>query len=95
MDKLSDIIIRKLEAGGSLDQLPALAERLRQEAGRRLVVSRVISAVELGEDQKQKLRDSLDTTEIEFVLDPSILGGLIIEHEGKRTDLSWVKRING
>ena len=56
--------------------------------------TQVTSAVELTNDQKDKIRYKLEALQIEFTVDSNILGGLIIEHDGKRQDLSLRKRLN-
>lgn len=56
--------------------------------------TRVISAFELIADQKQKLSAKLKTEEILYLVDPSIIGGLIVEQDGKRQDLSLRRKVN-
>lgn len=93
LTSIADLIIQRLEAADELDQLGALADRLKTEADRRSQPTRVISAVDLTEEQRQTIKDSLELSEVDFIVDKSILGGLILEHEGRRTDLSWRKRL--
>lgn len=70
----------------------------------KLSVARVTSAVELTEDEKTKLKSKLETLSkrtviLECVCDKSIIGGLIIEIDGKIMDgsvrhkLSEVKEV--
>lgn len=65
---------------------------------------KVTSAVPLSEAEKQKLTDKLETTysckvAADFVVDPSIIGGLIVEIGGKvidgslRRDLAKIKEV--
>lgn len=91
--ELTNLIVSRLEAAQALDQLGALAGRLQQEAERRSRPTRVVSAASLSIEQQATIRESLELGEVEFVVDPQILGGLILEHEGRRTDLSWRKRL--
>lgn len=93
LTELTNLIVRRLEEAQALDQLGALAGRLRQEAERRARPTRVVSAASLSAEQQATIRESLELGEVEFVVDPQILGGLILEHEGRRTDLSWRKRL--
>lgn len=62
--------------------------------------ARVISAVELSEKEKNALKDKLEslsgnTVVIEYTVDPSILGGLIVEMDGKVMDSSLQKHLKG
>jgi F0F1-type ATP synthase delta subunit len=93
LTSIAELIIERLAAADELDQLGALASRLQAEADRRSQPTRVISATELSDDQRRTIQEGLELDEIEFVIDESILGGLILEHEGRRTDLSWRKRL--
>lgn len=93
LTSIAELIIERLAAADELDQLGALAARLQAEADRRSQPTRVISATELSDDQRRTIQEGLELDEIEFVIDESILGGLILEHEGRRTDLSWRKRL--
>lgn len=59
----------------------------------------VTSAVELDDDEKQKLIKKLEkmcghTVELDLVVDKSILGGMIIEMDGKIIDASMRRHIN-
>lgn len=93
IDKLTKLILKHLEAADALELLPDLANRLKLEAAQRLLKTRVISAVELTGSQKTELLKGLSIDEADWVIDADILGGLIVEHEGKRTDLSWRQRL--
>lgn len=60
--------------------------------------ARVISAVELSENEKDALKEKLEslsghTVLIEYTVDPSILGGLIVEMDDKVMDSSLQKHL--
>jgi len=60
--------------------------------------AKVISAVELSEKEKTALKEKLEKTSgcamiIEYTVDPSILGGLIVEADGKIMDSSLKKQL--
>ncbi len=60
--------------------------------------ARVISAVELSENEKDALKEKLErlsghTVMIEYTVDPSILGGLIVEMDDKVMDSSLQKHL--
>jgi F0F1-type ATP synthase delta subunit len=93
-DLLADVIMSRLSEADSLEELPPLIAKLQAAADRHALHTRVISAVELSEQQRSELHEGLSVDEIDFVVDPAILGGLILEHEGRRTDLSWRRRVS-
>ena len=60
--------------------------------------ARVTSAVELSENEKNTLKEKLEKlsghkVEIEYIIDPSILGGLIVEMDDKVMDSSLQKHL--
>ncbi len=60
--------------------------------------AKVISAVALSEAEKTKLKEKLEkmsgyTVELECALDSSILGGMIVEIDGKTVDASIMGRL--
>ena len=64
----------------------------------KIVNATVTSAVELKEDEKQKLKEKLEKTSghkvvMEYIVDDSILGGLIVEIDGKIIDTSLKKHL--
>ncbi len=64
----------------------------------RISNAKVTSAVELTENEKASLKEKLEktsgrTTVIEYVVDESILGGLIVEVDGKVMDSSLKKHL--
>ena len=61
--------------------------------------ARIISAVELDEAQKQKLTEKLSAVyggEVvgEFIVDSALIGGLIVEIDGKIMDGSIIRRLH-
>ena len=61
--------------------------------------AKVVSAVELNEEEKKKVCEKLEnmlktTVEIEYATDPSLLGGILIETEGKVLDGSLRTRLH-
>ena len=62
------------------------------------VTARVCSAAELSEGQKQSLKDKLERTShahvtLECTVDPSLLGGVIVEMDGRVMDGSLRRRL--
>ena len=71
-------------------------ELYKEEAKRSKAV--IISAVELDDEAKRKLLDKLrsisgHTVEAEYRIDRSLIGGLIVEMDGRRIDGSLKKRL--
>ena len=78
--------LRVLNRSGRLDQLPAVVRQARKiwNARQNRQVVRVRSAVPLDADQQQRLRDGLRSslqTEplLQLDVDPTVLGGLVIQ----------------
>ena len=64
----------------------------------RIVNATVTSAVELSDEEKSSLEEKLEKTSghkvmIEYVIDESIIGGLIVEMDGKIIDTSLKKHL--
>lgn len=64
----------------------------------RIVKVKVTSAIELSDDEKKRLKDKLETVykfnvETEFFVDESILGGIIVDFDGKILDGSVRQRL--
>jgi F-type H+-transporting ATPase subunit b len=68
--------------------VPAEAKSL----GKTLVV---ISALPLNADEQKKFKKELDTEEITFRVDPSILGGVIVRGGGQQVDASYASQLQG
>jgi F-type H+-transporting ATPase subunit delta len=90
-DKLDDRFCGYLEVLAENDRLPLLGEikaiygRLRQQAERRMV-ARVVSAIALSDEQRERLKRALSErydadVELENEIDPSVIGGAVI-HAG-------------
>lgn len=65
-----------------LGEISAIYGRLRQEAERRLV-ARVVSAIELDDEQRERMKRALSRrfdaeVELENEIDPNIIGGAVI-----------------
>lgn len=68
------------------------------EAFERICDVKVTSAVELTDSEKQKLKDKLESTynrkvNIEYFIDESLLGGLVVDMDGKIIDASLRRRL--
>ncbi|MBR7165788.1 MAG: ATP synthase F1 subunit delta [Clostridia bacterium] len=84
-------------------RMPCLMEAMDQyaallDASKRVSNVKVTSAVELTDEEKKKLTLKLEengnvTVRAEYVTDPSLLGGLIIEIDGKMIDGSLRHRL--
>lgn len=93
ISQLATEIESTLTEAGQKNLMPELALELSKRAVKSSK-TRVISAFELTADQKQKLSTKLKTEEILYLVDPLIIGGLIVEQEGKRQDLSLRRKVN-
>lgn len=83
------------EYAGCCDQF---MDRFREDRG--IAVARVTSAVPLDEAQLTALRDKLEkisdrTVEIKTVTDPSVMGGIRVELNGKLLDGTVKGRLDG
>lgn len=87
-DRLDERFRGYLEVLADNDRLPLLGEikaiytRLRLEAERRLV-ARVVSAIELSDEQRERMKRALSRrydaeVELENEVDPSVIGGAVI-----------------
>lgn len=87
-DKIDDRFRGYLEVLAENDRLPLLGEikaiysRLRQQAERRLV-ARVVSAIELSDEQRERMQRALSKrfdaeVELENEIDPGVIGGAVI-----------------
>ena len=82
---------------GEFQDCAAQYKTLLNEVGR-VSSAKVISAVELDEKNKAALKEKLEklsghTVMIEYTVDKSILGGLIVEMDGKVMDSSLQKHL--
>lgn len=93
ISQLATEIENTLEEAGQTNLMPELALELSRRSEKSAKI-RVISATELTTDQKQKISERLKTQEIDYLVDPSIIGGLIVEQRGKRQDLSLRRKVN-
>lgn len=69
------------------------------DASEHIVCAKAVSALELTEDEKKKLQDKLETlykgkVDIEYSIDESLLGGLVVEVDGKVFDGSLRHRLH-
>lgn len=101
--RASDLLVDALEVinrKGRLWLLPQIIEAYRAEHRelRGLVDARVISAVPLGVELRGKLTAALarftgKQPELTLRVDPSILGGLVVEVSGRKIDSSLATRL--
>lgn len=68
------------------------------DASKRVSNAKVTSAVSLTDEEKEKLGQKLKTisnttVQMEYVIDPSLLGGIIVEMDGKVLDGSLKNRL--
>lgn len=85
---------------GRLDHFSDVAEEYENllDASKRVSGATVTSAVALTDGEKAKLRKKLETisnmtVSMEYVIDPSLLGGMIVEMDGKVLDGSLKNRL--
>lgn len=81
-------IIALLESEGQASLLPEIATALQAKVQGQSQLTRVISAVDLDNDQRQAIATALADEAINFDVDPKIIGGLVVEQGGRRLDLS-------
>lgn len=93
VQKITNEIEAALKKANALILMPDLIEELKKR-NERVGKIQITSAVELTDEQKETIQKKLDAKKIDFLIDNSILGGLIIEKDGKRQDLSLKKKLN-
>lgn len=81
-------IIGLLESEGQISLLPEIATALQVKVQGQSQLTRVISAVDLDDDQRSAIATALADEAINFDVDPKIIGGLVVEQGGRRLDLS-------
>lgn len=54
----------------------------------------ITSAIELSPEEKELIEAKLNVHKVNYLVDSSILGGMVIEKEGLRQDLSLRRRLN-
>ncbi len=101
--KISDLLLDSLQVmnrKSRLPLLPAVAQAYRQEYdhARGVVAVRVLSAVQLDEAQRRALVSKLEkltgkTPAIEAIVDPSIVGGIIVQIGDKLLDGSVARQL--
>ncbi|KKQ89415.1 MAG: hypothetical protein UT11_C0026G0007 [Berkelbacteria bacterium GW2011_GWA2_38_9] len=93
ISQLATEIEKSLEEVGQKQLMSELALELSKRSVKSSK-TRVISAFELTIDQRQKISTKLKTEEIVYLTDPTIIGGLIVEQDGKRQDMSLKRKVN-
>jgi len=88
---LSRQIVEFLDSQSQLSLLAELTQELEKESAKESVT--VTSAIELTEAEKTAAKHKLGEG-TQFVINPRILGGLIVDRSGKRTDMSVLGRLN-
>lgn len=83
---LGQTVIKLLAEEDQLAELPRLISWLenRQAAGQTVVWS----ALPLSDEERQKISQKLGGEEVDFKVNQALIGGLIIDRQGKRQDLS-------
>lgn len=74
--------------------LPEVAAALTRVAIDKADEPVIISATPLSDEQQAQLKAVLESDSITFKVDPEIGGGLIVEENGRRTDLSLKHRLH-
>lgn len=95
-------LLKVMMEGGDLGLIDAVAVRLTQLASGQVTVTKadITSAVELPEDQKEQIRQSLikeygEAISFSFAVDPSLLGGLRVRVGDRLIDTSVATRLAG
>lgn len=87
------------ESGNSSQLTGSIAEyRLLYDQSRRVAAAKVTSALELTESEKSRLKEKLEkitgnTVNLECAIDASLLGGLLVEVDGRVMDGSLRHRL--
>jgi len=74
-----------------ISQLATEIEKSLEEVGQKQLMSEL--ALELSK-RSVKSSNKLKTEEIVYLTDPTIIGGLIVEQDGKRQDMSLRRKVN-
>jgi len=103
-DKLPEHILSYLKLLCEKGRMPCFMESVQEynglfDASKRLSNAKVTSAVELTENEKQKLITKLETivkgkVQAEYFVDADLLGGFIVEMDGKIMDNSLRHRLH-
>lgn len=93
--------IKLLCEKGRMSLFPEAAQEYNAllEESRRVIKVRVSSAVELTDEEKQKIATKLESKfksgiESEYIIDESLIGGIVIEADGKILDGSLRSRLH-
>jgi len=94
-------LVSLVVGAGRAADLPAIVDAFieRSAASRNKAVATVRSAVDLSDDQRQRLAEAIKTSsgkdvEIKVVIDPTVLGGVITEIGDDIIDGSVRRRLN-
>lgn len=93
ISQLATEIEDTLKNVGQANLLADLANELAKRSEKNSK-TRVVSASPLNDQLKAKISAKLQTEQIDFAIDESLIGGLIIEQQGKRQDLSLRRKVN-
>lgn len=93
ISQLATEIEDTLENASQANLMADLADELARRS-KKNSKTRVISASPLNDQLKARVSAKLQIEQIEFTVDQSIIGGLIIEQQGKRQDMSLRRKVN-
>lgn len=93
VEKYVGAIIALLQEDDALGVLPEVARALSARAVELSEGTVVTSAIPLSEEQQQTITAALEAPDARFIVDPAVLGGMVVEQYGRRLDLSLKGRI--
>jgi F-type H+-transporting ATPase subunit delta len=97
-DLLVKGIISYLTKIKKLDLIPEIIEKLKEISKEENESASVVSSYELNEDEKNNITEILNSkfgkvSIVNFTIDKSILGGVIIKYKDKMIDLSLLGKL--
>lgn len=86
-------IVAMLQEDEAMGLLPQVVTKLSAKAAELAEGTVVTSAIPLTDTQQSTLKEALEAPDARFVVDGSVLGGMVVEQYGQRIDLSLKGRI--
>jgi len=88
-----------LSSRGQLNLLPQVIERLSQHLKEEEKIATVVSAIELKEEELEKIKMFLkrkfgQELNVKLIVDPKIIGGLVIKYRDQVIDRSLKGKLN-
>lgn len=94
VDNYVGAIVAMLQENEALNLLPQVAKALSEKAAQLAEGTVVTSAIQLTDEQQETLKVALEAPDAQFIVDKTVLGGMVVEQHGRRLDLSLKGRIS-